>query len=362
MSFKFNHSVTSTAADSRFSTRRKAPAFTLVELLVVIAIIGVLVALLLPAIQAAREAARRSQCNNNMRQIGLAALNYESAKQTLPLGRSQGAGTPWGNTQWGHISRILPYVEGSTIYQLIDYKVAPGQPANAAAVSSQIAFLLCPSDADDRLAGTWCVDSMLNWGRNNYRGNGGSKPGQTVADTPHSREDNNGLFVTNVEVTLKQITDGQSNTAMYSERVRGDGNENFSEDTSDSYRLSGTGQTAEQVYTSCQALNSANSLTRANQYPCSGRNWTHGDYATTRYNHVSPPNSRSCSQATSGGNLTATPLNEDGAAMTASSLHNGGVNVTMADASTHFVSDDVDRFVWNAIGSRDGDETLGLPF
>src|SRR5262249_20894071 len=100
-----------------------ACGFTLVELLVVIAIIGILVALLLPAIQAARESARRSQCTNNLRQLGIAALNYESAKKAFPYGRKRGTVTkPDGTTadlnvaQWGHLALILPYAEEGTIY------------------------------------------------------------------------------------------------------------------------------------------------------------------------------------------------------------------------------------------------------
>src|SRR3954451_689431 len=98
-------------------------AFTLVELLVVIAIIGILVALLLPAIQAARESARRSQCTNNLRQLGIAALNYESSKKAFPYGRKRGQVTKAdGSTaalnvaQWGHLAWILPYAEEGAIY------------------------------------------------------------------------------------------------------------------------------------------------------------------------------------------------------------------------------------------------------
>jgi len=341
-------------------------AFTLVELLVVIAIIGVLVALLLPAIQAAREAARRSQCSNNIRQLGLAALNYESGNKTFPMGRTKILGTSTiNNTQWGHLSLVFPYVEGSSIHQQIDYARAPGHASNARVVQSQIPFLICPTDVDDRMTGTFCVDSMVNWGRNSYRGNGGSQPGPTptpTAATPAPPEGNDGLFVTNQAIRLKQITDGLSNTALYCEKVRGDGNENVSETPSDWFRISGNGQSADQIFTICTGTNPGTKLTRANQFPCSGRNWTHGDYATTRYNHVMPPNGNSCSQALSGGNLTATQVNEDGAASTASSFHNGGVNLVMGDASVHFVSDSVDPLVWNALGSRNGDETVGNPF
>ncbi|WP_428303720.1 DUF1559 domain-containing protein [Lacipirellula sp.] len=342
--------------------------FTLVELLVVIAIIGVLVALLLPAVQAAREAARRSSCTNNLRQIGLAALNYESANKAFPLGRPKIYPTPGvNNTQWGHLSRVLPYVEGSSIHSLIDFTKAPAAPANAQAVMSKIQFLICPTDTEDRVNGTFCAATgdQYDWGRTSYRGNGGNQPGQTAEPTaalPKPEELNNGIYITNVIVKASHITDGLSNTAMYSEKVRGDGNETNVEVASDWFKISGTGASADSIYTSCSGVIPANQTSRATQFPCSGRNWTHGDYSPTRYNHIMPPNGNSCTQASSGGNLTATPVNEDGGATTASSQHSGGVNVTMADASTRFVGDSIDRFVWNALGSRDGGETVDMSY
>ena len=335
--------------------------FTLVELLVVIAIIGVLVALLLPAVQAAREAARRSSCTNNLRQLGIAAHNFESANKTFPLGRTlvlPSTTLNLKNTQWGHLSRILPYVEGSTIHSLIDYTKAPN---NQEVVKSKIPFFICPTDPEDRVNGTYCATTggQLDWGRSSYRGNGGNMPGVTPdpdASVPVPPELNNGIYVTNILVKTSHITDGLSNTAMYSEKVRGDGDLASVEVASDWFKISGTGASADSIYTSCSAVVPGNQTTQATQFPCGGRNWTHGDYSPTRYNHIMPPNGNSCSQA--GGAFNATPINEEGGAHTASSQHNGGVNVTMADASTRFVSDGIDPLVWRAMGSRDGDETI----
>ena len=87
----------------------------------------------------------------------------------------------------------------------------------------------------------------------------------------------------------------------------------------------------------------------------------HGDYTTTRYNHVMPPNTQGCSQ-TSSGSINAIPINEDGGATTASSQHNGGVNVVFADGSTHFIQDDIDHLVWSAMGSRNGEEVVNHRF
>lgn len=334
--------------------------FTLVELLVVIAIIGVLVALLLPAIQAAREAARRSECMNNLRQLSIAALNFESAKEAFPIGRRKGS-NPDGSTvsQWGHLSRILPYVEAANSFQLIDYSEPTG---NSPVRLHSFSFFLCPTDPEDRMNNSTCSASnmWLDAGRTSYYGNGGSLPGETSLEGSNVWvENNNGIFVTNRAVKISQITDGTSHTALYCERVRGDGDRYLIETESDWFRIPGLYQTAQQVYTKCSGLNPGGSKGKL-QYPCGGRNWVHGDYATSRYNHIMPPNSQSCSQASS--NMTAIPVNEQGTATTGSSLHSGGVNMACADGSTHFVSDSVDVFVWNALGSCDGGESYPDPF
>ena len=122
--------------------RPRSLGFTLVELLVVIAIIGILIALLLPAVQAAREASRRAKCANNLRQLGIAALNYEECFGSFPPGRlSQG-----DEKRWSQHSRLLPHLERGSVYLEIDYKKGPGNSANKAARTSQLGVLRCPSD------------------------------------------------------------------------------------------------------------------------------------------------------------------------------------------------------------------------
>jgi prepilin-type N-terminal cleavage/methylation domain-containing protein len=347
------------------SDRRRA--FTLVELLVVIAIIGILVALLLPAIQAAREAARRTQCVNNLGQLGKAALNYESARKQFPYGRRSGT-NPDGSTvtQWGHIPYILQYIEEDATFSLIDFNAGT---ATGTAKLQKPAFLLCPSDYGDRMDAVTCAQANNAWlgaGRTNYHGNGGSDTGRSypVPAAPGAqdfREYNNGMYLTNVAIKIKQITDGTSHTAIYSERCLGDADNNRVETPSDWFRVSGTNQDAPTVYSKCSAITALTSYTGGNQWSCSGRNWVHGDYATSRYNHIMPPNGYSCSQSSSG-NLTAIPINEDGGAHTASSRHSGGVNMVTVDGGTHFVRDDIDVLVWNALGSRNGAENVAYAF
>ncbi len=132
---------------------RTERGFTLIELLVVIAIIGVLIALLLPAVQAAREAARRSQCTNNLKQIGLAMHNYHSAMNAFPMGVSASNNTVEGSIAWSGWScqaLMLPYMEQTAIYNSINFDFAPIAGGhfsfNSTASATMINSLLCPSD------------------------------------------------------------------------------------------------------------------------------------------------------------------------------------------------------------------------
>jgi len=355
-----------TALRTRDRSRRSNVAvrfgFTLVELLVVIAIIGILVALLLPAIQAAREASRRSHCSNNLHQLAIAALNYESGKKVFPLGRS--AGNDANNQSiihWGFLSYTLPYIEEQATYDKIDFKVTGKTVDDFPEVcTTQPKSFLCPSDYDDQMTGTDCGQD--GYGRTNYRGNGGSDSGEMHAGTPatiNDREQNNGIFLTNYQVSIRQVIDGTSHTAIFSEMMKGDGNRNIITSPADWFTVSGaSNDTGLKISQDCPNVIPVGGTS---QFHCAGRNWVRGDYATSRYNHVMPPNAKSCSH-NFGGTLTATQVNEQGGAHTASSRHPGGVNMSCVDGSTHFVAETIDVAVWQAIGSRNGAETVPMDF
>lgn len=324
---------------------RRRSAFTLVELLVVIAIIGILVALILPAIQSAREASRRTGCTNNLKQFALAAQNHLSAKRHFPPGRSQ-------QHNWSVHVALLPFIEETTTEERINYTKAPGNAVNRMAREVQVPIFLCPSDSDDRL-GRGAPQNHYGWGKNNYKACAGSDTGQMGAKS----EQNNGIFVTDKTMRFSEVADGLSKTALFSEAVLGDGDDFRVEAPGDWLRIPESNTTADQVRAACLALDLTTMTGMSKQISRSGRNWTYGNYIPTRYNHVMLPNERSCGRFNGSGSMDAT-VNNRGGATTASSRHLGGVNLALADGSVRFVGEVVDLAVWRAAGSRAGSEAV----
>lgn len=323
-----------------FRPRRRF-AFTLVELLVVIAIIGVLVGLLLPAVQQAREAALRSQCINNLKQIGIGVANYSETYQYFPTGSSGMAGVIVGNENWGVQAYLLPFIEREAVYNLANFEAKAGDPPNDTIRQQFVQTYVCPIDVERN------INDNLNCGRSNYRACMGSDW--------ISGEMNNGLFLQLKMLKPGDVTDGLSKTAMFSERVRGDGDVNIVSPEADYFRLPiSVNDSIDTVYNNCRnlAIHSVKgSLTE--QMPYSGRFWINGQLVTTRYNHASTPNTPSCARSGSG-NLTP----NNGGVVPPSSWHPGGVNVLLADGSVHFITDPIDIYVWRALGTRSGGETI----
>ncbi len=204
---------------------RSKRGFTLVELLVVIAIIGIMVGLLLPAVQAAREVARRMQCQNNLRQWSLGCHNYHAAYNTFPIGRIDPA---YGGYRWSFQASVLPYIEQDVVYKLIDY-TRPLDINDPEVFTAKFNLCYCPSDFDN-MTNRSDPQNDVGKGRTNYRGNGGNDTGWllsgSVINIAASPERNNGIFVTNRKVRIADITDGTSQTAMLSEARLGDGDQN----------------------------------------------------------------------------------------------------------------------------------------
>lgn len=187
---------------------RTRSAFTLVELLVVIAIIGVLVALLLPAVQYAREAANRMSCGNNLKQIGLAMHNYHDIHGRLPSGWIAPAADPEGPTGWAWASMILPQIEQSPLSDRINFDVPVADPLNAAVRASLIPSYQCPSDGGDE---KFTVDGF-EFARANYVGVFGTLE---IEDVPSAGD---GIFFHLSKTKFASITDGLSNTLLVGER------------------------------------------------------------------------------------------------------------------------------------------------
>ncbi|MCA9161543.1 MAG: DUF1559 domain-containing protein [Planctomycetales bacterium] len=209
--------------------RRHRPAFTLVELLVVIAIIGVLVAMLLPAVQAAREAARRSSCTNNLKQLALAIANYESAFKIFPPGRTGcdgiNTGPCNGDNAYQRVGTsgfvlLLQMIEGNSLYDQFDFSDGPyaqtgtWAPKNKVGIETRPEFMVCPSDTSQ----DFVVTSGLNAATGSYafvHGTMGPSHGISAA----MKVDNTGVFVYRYAYRPSDVIDGLSNTMFIGEVI-----------------------------------------------------------------------------------------------------------------------------------------------
>jgi prepilin-type N-terminal cleavage/methylation domain-containing protein len=206
--------------------------FTLVELLVVIAIIGVLVALLLPAVQAAREAARRSACTNNMKQVGLALLNYEAANQTLPAGTvmnsygdSSVPSIP-GTVQFGWSARVLPYLEQAAVFDQIDVDKSVADSSAHAGGGALIPSYICPAVPVENDHWSECCSAFHlgpeendDFRETHYTGVSDTSQGYYARTQPVSN--GLGMLFNFNAVDLSEVTDGTSNTLFVGETTGG---------------------------------------------------------------------------------------------------------------------------------------------
>ncbi len=302
---------------------RHRPAFTLVELLVVIAIIGILAALLLPAVQYAREAARRMTCGNNLKQIGLAMQNYHASCDMFPVARN-----PWPLVH-SSLSRLLPYCEQQELHNLVDYSFPLSHPKNVAASQIPVDFLICPSDqVRGKVAGL--PDAGTNYVANNGSG--------TVAFGLIAAGD--GVF-TQQNLGFRDLRDGSSNVAAFSESLLGWGSASTTTTPHDPRRevleVPGGGDTTPAA---CAAGSGVWSGKR-------GGKWIDGHYGNSLYNHFYAPNAAQWDCGNGSHNK---------ALSTARSNHPGGVDLLKCDGSVQVLSDSIDLAVWRALATREGGE------
>jgi prepilin-type N-terminal cleavage/methylation domain-containing protein/prepilin-type processing-associated H-X9-DG protein len=321
-------------------TRRRG--FTLIELLVVIAIIGVLLALLLPAVQKAREAANRTQCLNNLKQFGLAMHMYHDTNKCFPPGYENVVlpsfpTLPASRTRWSMLAVITPYIEQSNLYSALDLtmplydKSNKVMPANQFAVAQKVPLFFCPSDSQT-------VVYEGDFGPTNYVGCIGS------GANGGTRSQADGIFYENSKVRMGDIPDGTSNTAMMSEQILGIGQALtiITNPADVDFRLlwGRISKRAPVDDNSCAGI----TIFNADR----GSRWADGEVQYCQYDHHYPPNAPvwDC-------------IAFEFSWKPARSFHPGGVNLLLCDGSARFVSDGIDPITWQALGSRNGGEIVG---
>ena len=387
---------------------RARRGFTLIELLVVVAIIAVLIALLLPAVQSARESARRAQCQNNLKQLGLAMHNYMTQVGTFPPLVQNGSFNVWGNTygtnglyfdpwplDW--TASLLGQLDQMPLYNQLNWNVSSGwmgfgstgwDPQNTSVLSVQIKSLLCPSENLNR-------PSIGPGTRKNYVANIGGPAniyawsGMLVPLKDNPPLDYAGVYWNQNSGTTfgaESVTDGMTNTAMFSETLIGT-------PPAGPMALSATSrkgtyqwqllipnfwdqgpQGGVQAYTFYQACNAVPGTflskgfnqgggggvgTGIGLLPANGNIWMAGNAGSSlmwdAYNHFMPPNSQSCAASN---NFYSTPYGEFMDAIPPSCNHPGGINICFADGSVRWVKNSVQYQIWWALGTRNGGEAL----
>jgi prepilin-type N-terminal cleavage/methylation domain-containing protein len=334
--------------------------FTLIELLVVIAIIAILIALLLPAVQQAREAARRTQCKNNLKNIALAHHNYHDVygqfAPSIGWNSDNLQGTSTDSRQGAFSDKVflLPYMDRASEYNLVDQSDVPFAVGwlggNAAALSGRLPVFNCPSNPNipqnndprgvftyainqgvpSRQSGAWVGVNRSHNGSASYLGP------RAPCDAP---------------VKLAYYTDGSSNTSLYSEfgidTVRDDHGPKTKQVHSWADKLDDPADTRQR----CLDQNDFASGNRSrHRMRGSGWSWSFLGVGAV-YSHIMNPNEKPC-LAFEGDWAGST-------AMSASSWHTGGVQLALADGSVRFASDNIDNGVWQAVGTRNGGETIG---
>lgn len=303
-------------------SKARRPGFTLIEILVVIGVIALLIALVIPAVQAARAAALRLQCSNNLRQLGIALPAFHSAHGTFPPMVSAPDLSP--------LAVMLPYLEMGSVYNSINFK-SSGHGENKTAANTKIAAFVCPVDYSYNVMSIACTS---------YAGNAGY--GFQL------EKKQNGLF-DYPAVSVSNVTDGAANTAAFAEWLIGRGPGSHESDWDPRRHTFITKRMTEpsEYDVFIQECEGASFGSNKSSMAAKGMGWIAGAHGKTLYTHDLPANRNTC--------INDTQLREG--AWTAGSLHQDIANVVFADGHVQALKNSLELRVWRAAGTRAGGES-----